>query len=119
MTKKSAKKSKQLTTSMEVDPAFAPVVNAFARKRSVTYGGKGFGSAALKVNDKIFTMMSSKRQFVVKLPKSRVEQLVHLGQGEYFNPGRGRLMKEWLMCATTHRWVELAREAYQFVKDKA
>ena len=102
---------------MEVDPAFAPVVDAFATQRDVTYGGKGFGSAALKVNGKIFAMMSSKRQFVVKLPRDRVEHLTRLCQGEYFDPGQGRLMKEWLVCAATARWVELAREAYRFVKD--
>jgi hypothetical protein len=71
------------------------------------------------VNSKIFAMMSSKRQFVVKLPRGRVEHLVRLGQGEYFDPGRGRLIKEWLVCATTPRWVELATEAYQFIKDEA
>jgi hypothetical protein len=112
MAKKRAKTPKRPTSSVEVDPAFAPVVDAFARQRTVTYGGKGFGSAALKVNGKIFAMMSSKRQFVVKLPGKRVEDLVRLGQGEYFDPGHGRLMKEWLVCAATPRWVDLAREAY-------
>jgi hypothetical protein len=117
MTKKRAKTPSRLTSSVEVDPAFAPVVDAFATQQDVTYGGKGFGSAALKVNGKIFAMMSSKRQFVVKLSRDRVEHLARLGQGEYFDPGQGRLMNEWLVSAATARWVELAREAYRFVKD--
>ena len=95
-----------------VDPRFAPVVDAFARDRQVSYGGKGFGSNALKLNGKIFAMMSSKGKFVVKLPKDRVDELVRLGVGRYFDPGHGRLMKEWLAVDVgTGSWVELAREA--------
>jgi len=95
-----------------VDPRFAPVVDALARDRRVSYGGKGFGSSALKLNGKIFAMMSSKGKFVVKLPKDRVDELVRLGVGRYFDPGHGRLMKEWLAVDVgTGSWVELAREA--------
>lgn len=73
-----------------VDPRFAPVVDAFARRRDVTYGGKGFGSSALKVNGKIFAMMTPEGTFVVKLPRPRVDELVRLGKGEAFDPGHGR-----------------------------
>jgi len=39
------------------------------------------------------------------------------GQGERFDPGHGRLMKEWIAVrAGAADWVELAREAYDFVK---
>ena len=80
-------------------------------------GGKGFGSGALKVNGRIFAMMSSKGEFVVKLPKERVDELVTAGYGERFDPGRGRRMKEWL---AVHRkptdWVVLAAEACTFVR---
>jgi hypothetical protein len=38
-------------------------------------------------------------------------------RAERFNPGRGRLMKEWLVGPPgITAWVELAREAYRFVK---
>ena len=98
-----------------IDPRFAPVVDAFAKDRRVTYGGKGFGSTALKIDGKIFAMMSSKGQFVVKLPKDRVNQLVRLRRGEYFDPGHGRPMKEWLALEGAARsWLELAREAHRF-----
>jgi hypothetical protein len=103
--------------TQESDPRFVPVVDAFARERSVSRGGgKGFGSRALKVKGKIFAM-SSKGQFVVKLPKERVGALAAAGKGEYFDPGHGRLMKEWLAVeAGRMSWLELAREAYDFVK---
>jgi hypothetical protein len=40
---------------------FDRVVAAFAKDRQVSHAdGKGFGSGALKVNGKIFAMMSSK-----------------------------------------------------------
>jgi hypothetical protein len=46
-------------------------------------------------------MMSSKGQFVVKLPMERVDELVASGQGEYFDLGHGRLMKEWVVITGT------------------
>ena len=105
-------------TVPELDPRLAPVAAAFSKDRAVSRGGgKGFGSRALKVNGKIFAMMSSKGQFVVKLPRKRVDELVAAGRGEYFDPGRGRLMKEWLaVAAGKTQWLELAKEAYRFVK---
>lgn len=78
---------------------------------------KGFGSGALKVNGKIFTMMTAKGKFVVKLSKKRVDDLVSRGKGEHFDPGHGRKIKEWLVVGTGKaNWVELAKEAYEFVR---
>ncbi len=113
-----AKKTTKDQAASEVDPRFVRLVDAFAKDRQVNYrGGKGFGSGALKVNGKIFAMMSSEGKFVVKLPKKRVDEVVSGGQGERFDPGHGRLMKEWVAVGTgSANWVELAREAYNFVK---
>ena len=104
--------------AIEVEAGFPAVVDAFAEDRQVSRGNeKGFGSGALKVNGKIFAMMSSKGQFVVKLPKQRVDDLVSHGKGERFDPGHGRLMREWIAVGTGKAdWVELAREACDFVK---
>jgi hypothetical protein len=74
--------------------------------------GQGFGSGALKVNGKIFAMMSSKGHFVVKLSEERVNELIAAGTGARFDPGHGRLMKEWLVVTADPKlWVPLAREA--------
>jgi len=88
-----------------------PVVKAFAKDRHVKQESKkGFGSGALKVNGKIFAMMSSKGKFVVKLPKKLVDELVSGGRGEHFDPGHGRIMKEWVVVGTREpNWVELAK----------
>jgi hypothetical protein len=101
---------------LEVNPRFAPVVHAFAKDQRVSRGGKGFGSTGLKVNGKLFAFISSKGKFVAKLPKQRVDELVSAGQGEHFDPGHGRLMRQWVAVEPGQAdWVDLAREARRFV----
>jgi hypothetical protein len=63
----------------------------------------------------IFAMLV-KGRFVTKLPKSRVDELVTAGRGERFDPGHGRLMKEWIAIGSGRAdWVALAEEALAFV----
>jgi hypothetical protein len=60
--------------------------------------------------------MLVKGRFVAKLPKTRVDALVSGGIGKHFDPGHGRVMKEWVVVpAGQTDWVELAKEARQFV----
>ena len=98
---------------------YAAIVEFFLEQPGVTRGKpgkKGFGSSALRVRGKIFAMLSSKDQFVVKLPRERVDGLVDAGEGERFDPGRGRLMKEWFIVGSTSKaWISLAKEAMEFV----
>jgi hypothetical protein len=112
------KKKNKDQEATEIDSRFVRVVEAFVKDRSVNRESrKGFGSGALKVNGKIFAMMSSEGKFVVKLPKDRVDKLVSSGKGERFDPGHGRIMKEWVVVGTRQaNWIELAKEARQFVK---
>ena len=103
---------------------YAAIVESFLGQPGVTRGkaGKrGFGSSALCVRDKIFAMLSSRDQFVVKLPRERVEALVASGEGERFDPGHGRVMKEWFAVGSTSEdvWLSLAREALEFVGSKS
>jgi hypothetical protein len=110
-----ARKGKQKPASAEIDPSFRPIVDAFAHHCDVSRG-KLMSSYGLKVNGKIFVMFGRK-QFVAKLPKSRVEALVSAGAGKRFDPGHGRLMKEWFVAADRGPdWLELAKDAYNFVK---
>ncbi|HEX3103154.1 MAG TPA: hypothetical protein VHQ22_01805 [Terriglobales bacterium] len=103
------------TDPTKIDPAFQPVVDAFRKHRDVT-GGKMMSSYGLKVNGKIFAMFGRK-QFVAKLPKDRVDELVSAGSGKRFDPGHGRLMKEWFVAGDgAPGWLELAKEAYDFVR---
>src|SRR3979409_1815108 len=110
-----AKKTTKEPGASDVDPRFVPVVDTFADHRDVT-GGKMMSSYGLKVNGKIFTMFG-RGKFTVKLAKDRVDELVARGEGERFNPGHGRLMKEWVTVEFgKESWVELAKQAYEFVK---
>ncbi|MBV9265106.1 MAG: hypothetical protein JO061_02945 [Acidobacteriaceae bacterium] len=115
--KKTTKPNRSETHDQETQRTFARVVDAFAADKDVTYGGgKGFGSTALKVRGKIFAMVSSRGQFVAKLPRERVEELVTQGTGHYFDSGRGKLMKEWVaLDAAYPLWPTLAMEARRFV----
>ena len=103
-----------------VEEAYAKIVRTLSSSAGVTVGAKGkkgFGSSALRAKDKIFAMVSSKGAFVVKLPKERVDELVASGSGKRFDPGHGRIMKEWieLDSASQDSWLGLAREAKLFV----
>ena len=101
-------------------PSFARVVRAFVRDERVTFGGRGFGSTALKLDGRIFAMLSRIGRFVVKLPRDRVAELVELGKGHYFDPVGGRPMKEWLALeGRPASWLKLAREAYAYARANA
>lgn len=61
--------------------------------------------------------MFGRDRFITKLPKERVDELLRAGKGARFDPGHGRLMKEWIVVwAGKADWVALAKEAYEFVK---
>ena len=81
---------------------------------------KSFGSMGMRIKNKIFVMLVRGR-LVVKLPAQRVDALIASGEGERFDPGHGRLMKEWLVLnpASKQEWLPLAQEAMKFVASKA
>lgn len=98
----------------------APMIPATFRSGSsaaAAAASKRFGSSALKVHDKIVAMISHDGRFVVKLPRARVDALVARGAGERFDASRGRPMREWfeVPSESPDDWLDLAREALQFV----
>ena len=106
---------KKKEDAVAVDAAFAPVAVAFARDRDVGLGRMFSSTFVLNVRGKIFAMFV-KGRFVAKLPKERVDGLVSAGAGEYFDPGHGRPMKQWVALASQRgTWVALAREARAYV----
>lgn len=96
---------------------FAKVIDALTTTRGVSVEpGWGQGNFVLKVNAKIFAILSADR-FVAKLPKARVDELVDEGAGSRFDPRKnGRVMKEWIVVPDERRWLDLAREAHRFVR---
>ncbi|MGI8928455.1 MAG: MmcQ/YjbR family DNA-binding protein [Candidatus Limnocylindrales bacterium] len=69
-----------------------------------------------KGSGKIFAMLVKDR-LVLKVPSGRVDELVEQGRGEPFDPGHGRVQKEWLSVRSKSAddWLALAIEAEAFV----
>ena len=75
---------------------------------------------SLKIRRKMFAMFS-KGNYVVKLPKERVEELISSGEGLPYDPGNGKIMKEWVIIPEKYvnNWIAYASEAKQFAKTLA
>ena len=108
------------------DQRWDHLVEAMLATGEATYGdadgggrGRAFGSDALKVDGRIFALFSHER-LVVKLPANRVDVLIEEGAGRRFDPGHGRLMREWLDVGVDDpdTWVDLATEALAYVSGR-
>ncbi len=100
---------------------FAQVATALSTEYGVSGGRPNsttFGLWTLQVDKKTFAKISSSTRFVVRLPRQRVDALVTAGQGQRFEPRRGRPPNEWLdvHSEASEDWLELAREALGFVR---
>ena len=103
----------KLLRSLRSDPKLAPIVDTFEKTKSCA---RKFGSNGLKVDGKLFALFTQ-GTLIVKLPKDRVAALVTSGVGTPFDPGHGRLMKEWLTVRSTKEpWIGLVKEAHGFVR---
>ena len=106
-----------MTETTTPEERYDAIIAALIERPCVTLAaGMMRSSAQLRVNNKIFAMLVRDR-LVVKLPKSRVDALISAGEGARFDPGHGRVMKEWLSAAMDSRtdWLALAEEALKFV----
>lgn len=112
------KRTSKSGVAPSLDPRFDAVVGTFTKDRGVTFG-RMMASYGLKVRGKFFAMYVRDR-FVTKLPKARVDELVQSGVGQRFDPGHGRLMREWVSIESSAvDWVALAKEAHAFVTAQA
>jgi hypothetical protein len=103
---------------------FATLVASMLERPGTSHGSgdanpgpqRAFGATSLKTNGKIFAMLV-KGRLVVKLDRERVDALVGSGAGTNFDPGHGRLQKEWLDIDSDsdETWLELATESETFV----
>jgi len=82
--------------------------------------GRMFGSVGLKTGGKVFAMLV-RGTLVVKLPAARVDELVTSDAGWPFDPGHGRVMKEWVCLRPGGEQMceAYAREARAFVEHRA
>jgi hypothetical protein len=75
--------------------------------------GTGFGrSVGLSVLGKIFAIYND-GELILKLPNNRVGEVTESGEGRPWDPGTGRIMKEWVAVseAASRHWADLAVEA--------
>jgi TfoX/Sxy family transcriptional regulator of competence genes len=106
----------KLLGMLRSDPKLRPVVDAYEKTKP---DARKFGSNGLKVGGKLFALFTQ-GTLVVKLPRDRVVGLVASGVGLPFDPGHGRLMKEWLtVTGAKASWIDLAKEAHGFVSGRA
>ena len=84
--------------------------NQFLKQSGVKKQGE-----SLKINKKMFAQFS-KGNFIIKLPKERVTELKDQGIGQDYDPGNGKIMKEWVIIPKEygHSWIELTEEAKKF-----
>ena len=107
---------------MTAEERWAALVETMLAQGEATYGSDGpqraFGATSLKTGGKIFAMLV-KGRLVVKLDRRRVrvDELVEAGRGRQFDPGHGRLQKEWLDVDSESPdvWLDLAAESEAFV----
>lgn len=113
-TKKAPPKQASRANEAELDPRLLAISRVFADEPRVSLG-RLFSAIGLKVDKKIFAMVV-RGSLVVKLPKSRVDELVAAKAGRRFEPGPGHIMKEWIsMTASKPDAVTLGREAFSYV----
>ncbi len=104
-------------TTTDAARSFESIKEALSGRDGVTVGaGRGFGSGALKVDGRIFAMLSQGR-LVLRLPAPRVAELIGNGSGGVFDAGKGRPMKEWVALQDDPaRCLALAEEALAFTR---
>ena len=100
-----------VVATLRSKPGVAPPAVAEGTRRK-------FGSNGLRINGRVFAMLSAEKRLIVKLPRERVDALVDAGDGERFDPRRnGRVMREWIVMKPSPKanWLQLAQEALDFV----
>lgn len=98
------------------DPVQERIEAHFLGRSGVT-NKKMFAREALAVNGKIFAIFRL-GEMVVKLPADEGRALIDAGEAEQFEPGPGRVMREWFTVHETgdeDRWLELAERSFDFV----
>ena len=100
---------------MNPDEMFNLVAEAMIGEPGVTRA-KMFGSPGLRIGRKFFGCLHNGK-LTIKLPQSRVQAVIGSGDGDPFDPGMGRTMKEWVAVAPGSKadWLTLAQEARDFV----
>ncbi len=73
---------------------------------------KGRGAQGMKRGGKMFVMFM-KGDLVVKLPELRVKEVIEIGDGEAFDPGTGKPMKNRVLIRAGEQdlWIKYCEES--------
>lgn len=101
---------------VSAERAWARVVDELLAAPGVS-SGRMFSAEGLHYGGKYFAMLC-RGDLVVKLPAPRVTELERAATGRRFEPGHGRVMREWLAVPVSRnrRWRSLAAEALDFAQ---
>ncbi|MCP4761258.1 MAG: hypothetical protein GY870_05720 [archaeon] len=100
---------------MKKDDIYEEIKNHFALDNQVVVN-KGSGAQGIKYNKKMFIMFY-KGDLVIKLSPERVQQLIKSGDGQPFDPGTGKPMKDRLLILKSKKnlWIALSEESKEYV----
>ena len=93
--------------------AFESITKSYLDMPDVS-AGTGFGKGVgLRRGGHIFAMLV-RGSLVVKLPRALAADIVAAGRGVPFDPGHGRLMREWVEVSVerVEEWPALVRQAF-------
>lgn len=99
--------------------AFEALLAALQAERPIEKGTM-MGFPCIRINGDFFASANHvSGDLIVKLPKTRVSELIDSGEGEPFAPA-GRAFKEWVSIPSRDagHWRQLADEALEFVTSK-
>ncbi len=104
--------------TLDNDPAIA-LFAAVAAHHGETWmpsDSAKFGANALRVNGKIYAALTRKRHLLLKLPPTRVAELLGDGRAAPMESG-GRVMRGWITLApgSAELWIPLSNEARRFI----
>ncbi len=101
------------------DEFFWSVATPLLEEEAVTKGTM-MGFPCLRVNGDFFASAEKDSgHLIIKLPKTRVQDLIDMEQGEPFAPN-GRRFKEWVIITSrdAEQWLSYIAEARAFVESK-
>lgn len=78
---------------------------------------KGRGAQGIKLGGKLFVMFM-KGNLIVKLPEHRVNEVIDTGDGEPFDPGTGKPMKNRVLipARNSDMWIKYSIESKKHAK---
>ena len=76
----------------------------------------GKGAQGIKHNNKMFIMFY-KGDLLVKLSPDRIQELISSGDGQAFDPGTGKVMKDRVLIPHSKKelWIALCEESKRYV----